>query len=88
MALKPPKLTKYLIIIDLMTEKEFLVALGRRVDQLRKEKGLSFQDLAFKSDFEKSNLVKFTSQGNNINAATLFKIAQALEVEVKELFCI
>jgi len=69
-----------------MTESEFLQALGKRVDHLRQEKGFSFQDLANKSDFEKANLVKFTSQGNNIKVSTLRKIAIALEVDVKDFF--
>ena len=67
-------------------EQEILLALGKRIDQLRIEKGLSFQTLANMSDFEKSNLVKLVNQGNNVTVSTLIKIAESLEVNLKDLF--
>lgn len=68
------------------TNKDFLIALGKRVDQLRKEKNLSFQELADLCDMEKASLVKLTSQGNNITVNTLYNIAKGLGLSMKELF--
>ena len=66
--------------------KEFLITLGKRVDQLRKEKKLSFQELADLCEMEKASLVKFTSQGKNITLNTLYNIAKGLDISLKELF--
>ena len=65
--------------------KEFLKALGKRIDELRREKGISFQELAIRSEMEKANLVKLTTQGNNITVNTLYNIAKGLDVQLKEL---
>lgn len=68
-----------------MTEKEFLKALGKHVDSIRKEKGLSFQELALRANLEKTSLVKLTNHGTNITATTMLKIAKGLDVPVKVL---
>ncbi len=65
--------------------KAFLNILGKRIDELRKEKGISFQELANRCEIEKANLVKLTSQGKNITVNTLYNIAKGLEVSLKEL---
>lgn len=65
--------------------QKFLKSLGRHIDKIRKQKGLSFQELALRSDIEKSNLVKLTSQGSNITVTSLSKIAKGLDVPVHEL---
>ena len=63
-----------------MDNKTFLKALGQRIDALRKEKGLSFLELSYMSEIEKSNLVKLTSQGTNVTALSLLKISKALQI--------
>jgi transcriptional regulator with XRE-family HTH domain len=65
--------------------QKFLKNLGRHIDKLRKQKGLSFQELALRSEIEKSNLVKLTSQGTNLTVVSLHKIAKGLDVHVHEL---
>jgi transcriptional regulator with XRE-family HTH domain len=66
--------------------EEFLRLLGKRIDELRKEKGISFQELAILSEIEKANLVKLTTQGKNITVNTLYNIAKGLNVTLTELF--
>ncbi|GAB2823925.1 helix-turn-helix domain-containing protein [Ferruginibacter profundus] len=69
-----------------MTEQEkFVKAVGKNIDKKRKEKELSFQELALLCDIEKSSLVTITSQGGNITLTSLYKIAKGLEVAVWEL---
>lgn len=70
----------------MLNNEAFLRKLGKRIDTLRKQQGMSFQELAYKSDIEKSNLVKLTSQGSNITALTLLKISKALNVPVSSIF--
>jgi len=70
-----------------MPENEkFLKALGKNIDKHRKAKGISFQEMAYRCDIEKSNLVKMTSKGENITANTLYKISQGLDVPLKIIF--
>jgi transcriptional regulator with XRE-family HTH domain len=67
-------------------EEAFLKKLGERIDKLRQEQNLSFQDLAYKSEIDKSNLVKITTQGSNITSISLYKISKALNVPLSEIF--
>jgi transcriptional regulator with XRE-family HTH domain len=77
------KIVEYCIMA---VNKEFLKTLGKRIDGLRKEKGLSFQELAIRSEMEKANLVKLTTHGKNITVNTLYNIAKGLDVELKDIF--
>jgi len=65
--------------------QKFLKALGENINKLRKEKGLSFLELALESDIEKANLVKLTSKGTNITVTTLHNISKGLGVTASEL---
>lgn len=69
-----------------MKESEYLKAIGQNVTRLRKKKGLTTIELADLCDMEKSNLIPIEKGRINVTANTLLKIAQALGVEVKELF--
>ncbi|PCH86416.1 MAG: transcriptional regulator [Flavobacteriales bacterium] len=50
-----------------------------------RSRGLSFQELAHRSEIETSNLVRITTDGTNVTATTLYKISKGLGVEPKEL---
>ncbi len=82
----PPKLWNISAIITIMSSKEeFFRLVGKRIDEIRQEKGLSFQELANRATIEKSNLVKITKEGKNITIGTLWNICKGLGVEVKDL---
>ena len=66
-------------------QDKFLKALGKNIDKKRKEQGLSFMELSFRTDIEKSNLVKLCNHGTNITVSSLQKIAKGLGVPVHEL---
>jgi transcriptional regulator with XRE-family HTH domain len=70
----------------MLNEEFFLKALGKRIDELRKEKDMSFQDLAYKSEIEMSCLVKLLNEGSNITTLTLLKISKALNVSLSKIF--
>ena len=59
---------------------------GKRIQELRKEKKLSQQDLAAKCNFEKSNMSRLEAGGVNMTLSTMEKVSEALEVEMIELF--
>lgn len=67
-------------------DKKFLKSLGQNINRVRKEKKISFQELSFRTNIEKSNLVKLTTKGSNITVSTLNKISKGLEVSINEFF--
>jgi transcriptional regulator with XRE-family HTH domain len=60
-------------------QQKFLKLLGKNIDKLRKQQGLSFQELAFRCEIEKSNIVKLTSQGTNISKGLDLPVAELLK---------
>ena len=66
--------------------QKFLKALGKSINGIRKSKAISFQEMSYRCDIEKSNLVKLTSRGENITANTLYKISKGLDVPIEEFF--
>lgn len=67
-------------------EKKFLKAVGQRINQIRKEQNVSFQELSYRTNIEKSNLVKLTTQGSNITLTSLRKISKGLNVPIQDFF--
>lgn len=68
-----------------MDKKEFQIAIGKRIKQLRENKKISQVELAALCNFEKSNMSRLEAGNTNPTAYTLYVIAQKLEVEVFEL---
>ena len=69
-----------------ISEEIFIKNLGVRIRQLRENKGMSQQDLANDSDIPKSQIGRIERAEVNTTVKTLVKIANALDVEPKELF--
>lgn len=69
-----------------MTEAEYLVLIGNNISKIRKQNKLTSKELGFRCDMEKSNLIAIEKGRVNVTVSTLVKIAQALEIELKELF--
>lgn len=63
-----------------------LKKLGDRIHFLRKKNGKSQNDLALDIDWDKSNLRKIEKGKLNVTVKTLYKLSQALGVELHELF--
>jgi DNA-binding XRE family transcriptional regulator len=68
------------------TEAKYLKALAKHIDKLRREKGLSFQEMALACDMEKAQVYRLCNEGINITALTARKLAEGLEVTVSDLF--
>jgi transcriptional regulator with XRE-family HTH domain len=69
-----------------VNEKDFLIAIGKNITKFRKIKNLSSKELGYLCDMEKSNLIPIEKGRINTTSLTLFKLANALEVDVKEFF--
>jgi transcriptional regulator with XRE-family HTH domain len=60
--------------------------LGHRIKSLRKKKGLTIEKLAYENDLAKGNLSEIEKGKIDPKLSTLEKIADGLEISLKELF--
>ena len=70
-----------------MEKPEILKLIGNRIKKLRESKGLSQVDLVGKmeGEIDPTNISRIESGRTNPTIFTLYRIAEALEVELKEL---
>lgn len=69
-----------------MNLQQFYVKLGKRIKELREEKGYSQQILAEKADISIDYLGKIEVNINNPGLKSLFKIVRALDISFEEFF--
>jgi transcriptional regulator with XRE-family HTH domain len=67
------------------TKQNILINFGERVREIRKEKGLSQEELAHKADLHRTYIGMIERAEKNITLLNIEKIANALEVNIKEL---
>lgn len=68
------------------TKTDILIKFGERVRDLRKERGLSQEQLAFKADLHRTYIGMIERAEKNITLVNIEKIANALEISINELF--
>jgi len=68
------------------SKAKILINFGDSVRKFRKEKGLSQEQLAFKADLHRTYIGMIERAEKNITLVNIEKIANALEVDIKELF--
>ena len=71
---------------NIIMAENFRVNLGKKIKQIRESKKLSREDVAFKSGFSGSYMGMIERAEYDFKVSKLYKIAQALEVDIKELF--
>lgn len=71
-----------------MEKSEILKAVGKKIKELREAKGLSQVDLVGKieGNIDTTNISRIESGRTNPTLYTLYRIATALEVDIKEFF--
>ncbi|MDP1843518.1 MAG: helix-turn-helix transcriptional regulator [Sediminibacterium sp.] len=69
-----------------MGKKKILVAFGDKVRELRKQKGISQEELSYKADLHRTYIGMIERAEKNLTLTNIEKIAKALNVEIKELF--
>lgn len=67
-------------------EKTLMRAFGKRVAELRKKRGMTQEQLAAKVDTHVTTIAFIEGGTKFVRLSTLRKLAQALDVEIKELF--
>nr|WP_294785177.1 helix-turn-helix transcriptional regulator [uncultured Flavobacterium sp.] len=68
-----------------ISQETFIANLGVHIRQLREKKGMSQQDLADDCEIRKTQIGRIERAEINTTIKTLVKIANALDIEPKEL---
>lgn len=70
-----------------MEKSEILILVGKKIKELRESKGLSQVELVGKmsGEIDPTNISRIESGRTNPTVFTLFRIAEALEIQAKEL---
>jgi transcriptional regulator with XRE-family HTH domain len=68
-----------------MVKNKILIAFGDKVRELRKEKGLSQEELSFKADLHRTYIGMIERAEKNITLINIEKIANALGISLKDL---
>lgn len=69
-----------------MSKKKILIEFGEKVRELRKEQGISQEELSYKADLHRTYIGMIERAEKNITLINIEKISQALNVDIKELF--
>lgn len=70
----------------LIFDQEGLQLLAKRLKEIRSEKGISQEELAYRSEITLSQIARIETVRINPTISTIFKIARTLEVPLSELF--
>lgn len=68
------------------TDREFLIEFGKKIQSIRKQLGLSQEELAYKVGFHRTYVGMIERGERNITLNNLKKLATALGLEIKDLF--
>ena len=66
--------------------QDALLLFGMRVRELRSEKGISQEELAYRSELTLSQIARIETLKTNPTISTLFKIIRTLEIKPSYLF--
>jgi len=69
-----------------MNRKNILIIFGQRIREIRQEKKISQEKLAFKAEMDRTYIGGIERGERNVSLINIIKIAKALEVAPKELF--
>lgn len=64
----------------------FRKQLGQRIQQLRKGKGLTQENLSLESDISRSHIAMIEAGKRDITISSMFKISRALGVTLSDIF--
>ncbi|MBK8600847.1 MAG: helix-turn-helix transcriptional regulator [Flavobacterium sp.] len=67
-------------------DEEGLRLLAKRLKEIRSEKGISQEELAYRSELTLSQIARIETTKTNPTISTLFKIIRTLEISPADLF--
>jgi len=68
------------------SKEEILIKFGERVRELRKEKNLSQEQLAFKANLHRTYIGMIERAERNVTLLNIEKVANALEIRLTDFF--
>lgn len=68
-----------------MPEKDIYILIGKRIKDIRENKGMTQQQVSDICDFEKSTVSRIEAGRTNLTIKNLYKISMALDVQMKEI---
>ena len=68
------------------TKTEFLKKFGLKVQQFRKNLGISQEELAFRAGFHRTYIGMIERAERNITLSNMKRLADALQINIKDLF--
>lgn len=80
------KLALCILRLAMASDSEILKKFGNRVRELRKERNISQEELADKADLHRTYIGMIERAEKNITLMNIEKIANALEVSIKDFF--
>ena len=69
----------------MLNDKEIIILVGKNIRKIRKEKGITQEQLAFDCNFEKSTISRIEAGRANLTLKTMVKLSQSLGVELTDL---
>ena len=69
-----------------VSKKQIIVSFGKRIKELRLERKLSQEDLAFKSELHRTYIGMIERAEKNITLVNIEKLSIALQVPISALF--
>ena len=69
----------------MLDKQETLNEIGTKIRKLRESKNLSIQEFADKLEMEYNNVIRIEKGRTNLTIGTLVKIANSLEVNLKDI---
>lgn len=63
-----------------------VISLGKRIEEIIKEKGLKTREVAHDADLDVENLRKYIKGKQEMKVSTMLKIVKSLDVSPNELF--
>lgn len=63
-----------------------VISLGKRIEEIIKEKGLKAREVAHDADLDVENLRKYIKGKQEMKVSTMLKIVKSLDVSPNELF--
>ncbi len=70
----------------MISNREILIKFGEKVREIRKKKRLSQEELSFKANLHRTYIGMIERAEKNITLLNIEKIANALELSIKDLF--
>jgi transcriptional regulator with XRE-family HTH domain len=73
-------------MINETTKSEFLLQFGKRLGEIKKQKGLSYRKIAENCDLDASFISKIEKGTENITLETILNLLYGLKIQPKEFF--